>query len=135
LRLTTARYYTPSGRSIQAKGIEPDIEVLEDVPDELKGKDDTKGEASLKGHLKNGDDEKTGSQAYVPPDVAKDKQLIAAVDLLHGVKKAAAIPVDPAAAKTAAPSDGPADQAAPVTPAAPAATPAPATPSDPAKQN
>jgi carboxyl-terminal processing protease len=96
LRLTTARYYTPSGRSIQAKGIEPDIEVLEDVPDELKGKDDTKGEASLKGHLKNGDDEKTGSQAYVPPDVAKDKQLIAAVDLLHGVKKAAAIPTEPA---------------------------------------
>ena len=37
LRLTTARYYTPSGRSIQAKGIEPDIEVLQEVPDELKG--------------------------------------------------------------------------------------------------
>ena len=55
LRLTTARYYTPSGRSIQAKGIEPDIKVLQDVPDELKGKDDTKGEASLKGHLANGE--------------------------------------------------------------------------------
>ena len=41
LRLTTARYYTPSGRSIQAKGIEPDVEVLEDVPADLKGKDDT----------------------------------------------------------------------------------------------
>ena len=78
LRLTTARYYTPSGRSIQAKGIEPDIQILEDVPDDLKGKDDTKGEASLKGHLKNGDDEKTGSQAYVPPDAKNDKQLIAA---------------------------------------------------------
>src|SRR5467141_3059528 len=37
LRLTTARYYTPSGRSIQAKGIEPDYRVLEDVPDDLKG--------------------------------------------------------------------------------------------------
>ena len=36
LRLTTARYFTPSGRSIQAKGITPDIEVLQDVPDELK---------------------------------------------------------------------------------------------------
>ena len=36
LRLTTARYFTPSGRSIQAKGIVPDIEVLQDVPDELK---------------------------------------------------------------------------------------------------
>ena len=86
VKLTTARYYTPSGRSIQAKGIEPDIKVLEDVPDELKGKVDTKGEASLLGHLKNGDDEKTGSEAYVPPDQAKDKQLLAAIALLHGAK-------------------------------------------------
>ena len=85
VRLTTARYYTPSGRSIQAKGIDPDVIVLQDVPDDLKGKDDTKGEASLKGHLKNGDDEKGGSQAYVPPDAKNDKQLIAAEDILHGV--------------------------------------------------
>ena len=89
LRLTTARYYTPSGRSIQAKGIDPDIQILQDVPDELKGRDSTKGEASLKGHLKNGEDEKSGSQAYVPPDVTKDKQLIAAAELLRGVKTAA----------------------------------------------
>ena len=88
LRLTTARYYTPSGRSIQAKGIDPDIQILQDVPDELKGKDETKGEASLKGHLKNGEDEKGGSQAYVPPDQSKDKQLGAALDILRGVKKA-----------------------------------------------
>jgi len=95
LRLTTARYYTPSGRSIQAKGIDPDINLLQDVPDDLKGKDDTKGEASLKGHLKNGDDEKTGSQAYVPPDEKKDKQLIAAVELLHGKPRAQIIPAEP----------------------------------------
>ena len=88
LRLTTARYYTPSGRSIQAKGIDPDIQILQDVPDDLKGKDETKGEASLKGHLKNGEDEKGGSQAYVPPDPSKDKQLNAALDMLRGVKKA-----------------------------------------------
>jgi carboxyl-terminal processing protease len=88
LRLTTARYYTPSGRSIQAKGIDPDIIVLEDIPPELKGKDETEGEASLKGHLKNGKDEYHGSQAYVPPDATKDKQLIAAVSLLHGVTRA-----------------------------------------------
>ena len=86
LRLTTARYYTPSGRSIQAKGIEPDVVVLNDVPDEFKGKDDTKGEAALKGHLKNGDDEGHGSQAYVPQDPTKDKQLLAADDILHGNK-------------------------------------------------
>jgi len=84
LKLTTARYYTPSGRSIQAKGIDPDIKVREAIPDDLKGKVESKGEASLTGHLKNGEDEKTGSEAYVPPDATKDAQLLAAVDLLHG---------------------------------------------------
>ncbi|HEY1943635.1 MAG TPA: S41 family peptidase [Roseiarcus sp.] len=84
LKLTTARYYTPSCRSIQAKGIEPDIKVRENIPDDLKGKVDSHGEASLAGHLKNGDDEKTGSEAYVPPDTKQDTQLIAAVNLLHG---------------------------------------------------
>ncbi len=88
LRLTTARYYTPSGRSIQAKGITPDVQVLEDVPPALKGKDETLGEASLKGHLKNGTDEQHGSEAYVSPDPKKDKQLIAAEDLLRGVTRA-----------------------------------------------
>ena len=52
LRLTTARYFTPSGRSIQAKGIAPDIEILQEVPEDLKARTDTKGEASLRGHLK-----------------------------------------------------------------------------------
>ncbi len=100
VRLTTARYYTPSGRSIQAKGIEPDVIVLEDVPDELKGKDDTKGEASLKGHLKNGDDEKGGSQAYVPPNEKDDKQLAAAEDLLRGVTKTSSKAATPSADQT-----------------------------------
>ena len=88
VRLTTARYYTPSGRSIQAKGIDPDVTVLQDVPDDLKGKDDTKGEASLRGHLKNGEGEKGGSQAFVPLDAKNDKQLVAAEDILRGVNKA-----------------------------------------------
>ncbi len=101
LRLTTARYYTPSGRSIQAKGIDPDVQILQDVPDELKGRDDTKGEAALKGHLKNGDDEKGGSQAYVPVDKSKDKQLAAALDILHGVKKAETSKADAAKADSA----------------------------------
>ena len=47
LRLTTARYYTPSGRSIQALGITPEIELLQDVPDNLKGEAELGGEASL----------------------------------------------------------------------------------------
>ena len=65
LRLTTARYYTPSGRSIQAKGIEPEAVVEEELPDELKDKaaaQATRGEADLRGHLK-GEDEDSGHAA------------------------------------------------------------------------
>ncbi len=93
LRLTTARYYTPSGKSIQAKGIIPDIETLQDVPEEIRGKDETKGEAGLKGHLKAGDKEpeKSGSSSYVPPDPAKDAQLKAALDYIRTGKKDAAV--------------------------------------------
>ena len=95
LRLTTARYYTPSGRSIQAKGITPDIEVLQDLPDDIKAKTDTstKGEASLRGHLQ-GDDgkEQTGSQSYIPPDAKDDKALAMAADLLRGTKVSPAFP-------------------------------------------
>jgi len=90
LVLTTARYFTPSGKSIQARGIVPDIEVLQDVPDALKTPADTKGEASLPGHLKSEGDEKTGSQSYVPPDAKDDKALKTATDLLHGLKVNAA---------------------------------------------
>jgi carboxyl-terminal processing protease len=100
LRLTTARYYTPSGRSIQAKGIVPDIEVLQDVPDELKARTDTKGEASLPGHLKAEGSEKSGSQSYVPPDEKDDKALKEGLDLLRGATTNAAFPPNP---KTAVP--------------------------------
>jgi carboxyl-terminal processing protease len=92
LRLTTARYFTPSGRSIQAKGIVPDIQVLQDVPDELKARTDSKGEASLPGHLKAEGDEKSGSQSYVPPDEKNDKALKEAIDLLRGASSNAAFP-------------------------------------------
>jgi carboxyl-terminal processing protease len=91
LRLTTARYYTPAGRSIQAKGIDPDTVIEQELPPELLGKDtSTKGEASLKGHLTNegGGDEGGGSSAYIPEDKTKDLQLKAAIDVLHGVKVA-----------------------------------------------
>ena len=95
LRLTTARYFTPSGRSIQAKGIVPDIEVMQDLPDDIKAKTDTstKGEASLRGHLKgDAGKEQTGSQSYVPPDPKNDKALIMAEDLLRGTKTNPAFP-------------------------------------------
>jgi carboxyl-terminal processing protease len=98
LRLTTARYYTPSGRSIQAKGIEPEVIVEEELPDELKAKADsvsTRGEANLRGHLKGEepdgedaakDEEGSGSSAYVPTDKEKDTQLKYGLDLLRGIK-------------------------------------------------
>jgi len=89
LRLTTARYYTPSGRSIQAKGIGADIVIEQELPPELQGKNvATEGEAGLRGHRTNeaGGDEGGGSSAYVPEDRSKDLQLKAAIDLLHGIK-------------------------------------------------
>jgi carboxyl-terminal processing protease len=95
LRLTTARYFTPSGHSIQAKGISPDIEVLQEVPEELKAGTDTRGEASLRGHLKAEGDEQTGSQSYIPPDPKDDKALHTALDLIRGIQKNSAYPPNP----------------------------------------
>src|SRR5271168_222795 len=98
LRLTTARYFTPSGRSIQAKGIEPDIKVLQEVPADLKARTDVEGEASLRGHLKAEGAEESGSQSYVPPDEKDDRALKEAFDLLRGTITDAAFPPDPKAA-------------------------------------
>jgi carboxyl-terminal processing protease len=99
LRLTTARYFTPSGKSIQAKGIVPDIEVLQEVPDEVKSRTtETKGEASLRGHLKAEGEEGGGSQSYVPPEAKDDKALNSAFDLLRGVQANSAFPPNPKAA-------------------------------------
>ena len=99
LALTTARYFTPSGHSIQAEGITPDIEVLQDVPDDLKGRSDTMGEASMRGHLSAEGKEYTGSQSYVPPDEKNDKALHAAYNLLRGGATAKAV-VPPAPKQT-----------------------------------
>jgi carboxyl-terminal processing protease len=102
LRLTTARYYTPSGKSIQAKGISPDVEVIQELPPELAAQItvEPRGEASLKGHLvgegeKEGQDAHSGSLAYVPPDPKDDKQLNYALDLLRGLQVHNAFPPDP----------------------------------------
>ena len=98
LRLTTARYFTPSGRSIQAKGIEPDIRVLQEVPNDLKARADVEGEASLRGHLKAEGNEESGSQSYVPPEEKDDRALKEAVDLLRGTIADPAFPPNPKAA-------------------------------------
>jgi carboxyl-terminal processing protease len=93
VRLTTARYFTPAGVSIQAKGIVPDIEVIQELPPELKDQLEPRGEASLRGHLNaEGGEEQSGSQAYVPPDPKDDQQLNYAYDLLRGLQANSAFP-------------------------------------------
>ena len=89
IRLTTARYYTPSGRSIQAKGIDPDIIVEQELPPELQTKSPPRApsEATLPRHLKNdGKDvkESTGSSSYVPREAEQDAQLQYAMKMLRG---------------------------------------------------
>ncbi len=102
IRLTTARYYTPSGRSIQAKGIEPDIEVAQSKVTEVEGRK-RRSEADLRRHLENGDDKKPGTKPAAKGDgksgndgsgAAKsseksekrdDFQLSYALDLIRGI--------------------------------------------------
>ena len=86
MRLTTARYYTPNNRSIQAVGITPDIEIFQNVPEELQGRDEIIGEAGLAGHITiEGQEETTvGSSVYVPADKAEDTQLQYAIRLIDG---------------------------------------------------
>ncbi|GGA56538.1 peptidase S41 [Nitratireductor aestuarii] len=97
LRLTTALYYTPSGESIQGKGITPDIKVEQPLPDDLKNQAVRRGESDLKGHIKGEEEseEGSGSIAYVPQDPAEDMQLKYALELLRGEKTDPAFPPNP----------------------------------------
>jgi len=102
IRLTTARYYTPSGRSIQAKGIDPDVVVEQELPPELQTKQPgrTPSEAMLRGHLKGESKdgkESSGSSNYVPKEPEKDTQLQYALKMLRGE------PLPPPAKKAEAP--------------------------------
>jgi carboxyl-terminal processing protease len=93
LRLTTARYYTPSGRSIQAQGIAPDIQALQDVPKEVAdAQPQTRSESSLPGHLKAEGEEENGSQSFIPKDQKDDKALQTALALLRGTETNPAFP-------------------------------------------
>jgi carboxyl-terminal processing protease len=94
VRLTTARYYTPSNRSIQALGITPDIEIKQVVPDALKGRDEIVGEAGLEGHItvEGQQETTTGSSVYVPAEKAEDAQLQYAIRLINGEETDPAFP-------------------------------------------
>ncbi len=88
IRLTTARYYTPSGRSIQAKGIEPDI-LVEQAKVEKITRPGVKREEDLRGRLENPSDnqikpdtEQLVKETDKPPE---DYQLSRALDLLRGI--------------------------------------------------
>lgn len=101
MRLTTARYYTPSGRSIQATGIAPDIEVHPATVQNLTAPRFLRSEASLPGALSNdsvsgepaeAEEEADGQSADPAADPAdeaeappEDYQLRRAVDLLQGI--------------------------------------------------
>jgi carboxyl-terminal processing protease len=65
IRLTTARYYTPSGRSIQGTGIEPDIEVLATREETRAGQPQRDREADLRRSLRN--DGQAETRAPIPP--------------------------------------------------------------------
>lgn len=104
LKLTTAKYYTPSGRSIQAEGIKPDIEVKAIVSEEERERPAIR-ERDLEGHLKsihelNGRTNEEKSRTVSPPkteepkrelplkrplgDLTRDNQLKSAYDILKG---------------------------------------------------
>ena len=97
LRLPTALYYTPSGKSIQGTGITPDITVEQPLPPELQGKLESAGESSLRGHIQGQSetDSGSGSSAYVPPEAKDDIQLQYALDLLRGQKSDPSFPASP----------------------------------------
>lgn len=92
MKLTTQRYYTPSGRSIQAKGIDPDIVVEQAKIEPIRGTRHGRSEADLRGALENeekaggpqANDNKPGNKAAANA-TRRDYQLSRAVDLLRGL--------------------------------------------------
>jgi carboxyl-terminal processing protease len=90
LKLTVARYYTPKDRSIQAKGITPDI-VVENDPQEGKKSSKLKKEAQLEGHLSSKDLSDFSNSTHIlkdieswPEHIQKDRQLVTSYTYLKG---------------------------------------------------
>ncbi len=89
IKLTTARYYTPLGRSIQAEGIEPDIKIQElDIAGIKQESIKVVKEADLRGHLENGESQDNPDQDKTDdeePLAQTDYELNEAVNLLKGL--------------------------------------------------
>jgi len=87
VKLTTAEYFTPSGKSIQAKGIEPDIIITQNFEGE-KNDSLTVGETKLNKYIKNENENiESGSSAYIPNEEIKDIQLNEAIKILSNLNK------------------------------------------------
>ena len=89
LRLTTSLYYTPSGRSIQAKGIAPDIIVKQARLQTVSAKNIDRNESDLRNHIKSNTKSKEleiDNKNVQQSKSSFDYQLIRAIDLLLGMK-------------------------------------------------
>lgn len=87
VKLTTAEYFTPSGRSIQARGIEPDIIINQTLENESYDSV-TVGETKLNKYIKNENGNiESGSSAYIPPEETDDIQLNEAIKILSNLNK------------------------------------------------
>ncbi len=85
MRLTTSRYYTPSGVSIQATGIEPDIEVPQARLESIDSPQ-LRRESNLRGSLDaESEEDEASAPDGAPDDDFQDYQLARALDLLQGL--------------------------------------------------
>ena len=90
MRLTTARYYTPSGISIQAKGIEPDIKVEAGMTETKEEANQNRREENLRGaldkkELESNEQKNKKSDASPVEKLLQDNQISRAVDLIKGI--------------------------------------------------
>ena len=87
VKLTTAEYFTPSGRSIQARGIEPDI-IINQMLENESYDSVTVGETKLNKYIKNENENiESGSSAYIPTEETDDIQLNEAIKILSNLNK------------------------------------------------
>ena len=84
VKLTTALYFTPNGRSIQAEGIEPDV-FVERAQVKTLSEAGRISEADLSGHLGNGNGRERNTQSRSSGLLSTDNQLYEALTLLKGI--------------------------------------------------